>query len=177
MLLQKLVSPLATPLALRTALIRRITTSADTTQLQQEAPSDPSTPFTVRLHHDSFQAHQCQPPDLDVSVTKELLLTMYKQMQTVRRMEMSADALYKAKLIRGFCHLATGQVLLLSLLLFLPLTIFSTGSCLRRPRAWNPRTGPCHHRIPLSSFRRPTRRFNHRRHRRAPWPPNRHVPW
>lgn len=43
-------------------------------------------------------------------MTKERLMTMYNQMTTMRRMEMAADALYKAKLIRGFCHLAIGQV-------------------------------------------------------------------
>jgi pyruvate dehydrogenase E1 component alpha subunit len=96
------------PFSLRN--VRAIQTSADTTQLQQEAPSDPSTPFNVKLHEDSFRSHLCETPDLDVAVTKDQLLLMYRQMQTMRRMEMAADALYKAKLIRGFCHLAIGQV-------------------------------------------------------------------
>jgi len=89
--------------------LRSIQTSADTTQLKQ-SPSDPSQPLTVRLHKDSFHAYKCEAPDLEVQVTRQDLLTMYEQMQTMRRMEMAADALYKSKLIRGFCHLAIGQV-------------------------------------------------------------------
>ncbi|KAJ7034546.1 mitochondrial pyruvate dehydrogenase E1 component beta subunit [Mycena alexandri] len=89
-------------------LVRGIQTSADTTQLQG-SPSDLSQPFTVKLHEDSFQSYLCDTPDLEVEVSKDGLLGMYKQMQTMRRMEMAADALYKAKLIRGFCHLAIGQ--------------------------------------------------------------------
>jgi pyruvate dehydrogenase E1 component alpha subunit len=89
--------------------IRAIQTTADTTQLH-EPPSDPSQPFTVKLHEDSFHPYKCDIPELQVQVTKQQLLEMYQQMQTMRRMEMAADALYKAKLIRGFCHLAIGQV-------------------------------------------------------------------
>ncbi|KAG6898517.1 hypothetical protein C0993_006277 [Termitomyces sp. T159_Od127] len=88
---------------------RSITTGADSTQLASAPPDGPATPFQVKLHADSFRAHRCDAPGLDVDVTKAQLLTMYKQMQVVRRMEMAADSLYKAKLIRGFCHLAIGQ--------------------------------------------------------------------
>ena len=93
-------------------MARAVQTTADTTQLH-EPPTDPSSPFKVRLHEESFRTYMCDPPDLEVEVTKDKLLTMYKHMNTMRRMEMAADALYKAKLIRGFCHLAVGQVRLL----------------------------------------------------------------
>ena len=84
--------------------VRSIQTTTDT------SPSDCSQPFTITLHKESFRSHNCETPELDVELTKEGLLKMYKDMQTMRRMEMAADALYKAKLVRGFCHLAIGQV-------------------------------------------------------------------
>lgn len=48
-------------------------------------------------------------PSLDIQVNKNQLQQMYKEMVTIRRMEMSADKLYKQGKIRGFCHLSTGQ--------------------------------------------------------------------
>ncbi|KAF8634533.1 hypothetical protein AX15_000832 [Amanita polypyramis BW_CC] len=87
--------------------VRAIQTTADTTQLH--TPAEHDKPFRVKLHEDSFHSFQCEKPDLEVEVSKDQLLNMYKQMQTMRRMEMAADGLYKAKLIRGFCHLAIGQ--------------------------------------------------------------------
>jgi pyruvate dehydrogenase E1 component alpha subunit len=69
-----------------------------------------SEPFTVTLDQDSFRSYRTEIPPLDVNVSKEHLLEWYKQMATVRHMEQAADALYKERLIRGFCHLAIGQV-------------------------------------------------------------------
>ncbi|KAF7799588.1 hypothetical protein EIP86_010825 [Pleurotus ostreatoroseus] len=86
---------------------RSLQTSADSTTLTQDASH--SEPFTVKLHEDSFRGYLTEPPTLDVEVSKDELLGMYKTMNVMRRMEMAADALYKQKLIRGFCHLAIGQ--------------------------------------------------------------------
>lgn len=93
----------------RPAFARGLQTTADTTSIQGTAPESKSEPFTLTLHADSFVSHRCDVPSLDVEVTKEQLIGMYRDMTTMRRMEMAADALYKAKLIRGFCHLAIGQ--------------------------------------------------------------------
>lgn len=74
--------------------------------------------FSEKLHitlpESSFEMYNAEKPSLDVEISKDELLDMYNKMVTMRRMEMSADGLYKAKKIRGFCHLCNGQVNYLS---------------------------------------------------------------
>jgi len=89
------------------AFTRSLQTAADSTEPLEKPTS--SNPFRVKLHEESFHTHNCETPELEVEVDKQMLLKMYSDMTTMRRMEMAADALYKAKLIRGFCHLAIGQ--------------------------------------------------------------------
>ncbi|KAJ9126804.1 hypothetical protein QFC24_001837 [Naganishia onofrii] len=88
---------------------RFLETSAATSEPHGALPESSSEPFTVKLHAESFHGYRCDPPSLDVSVTKDQMIDLYTQMTRMRRMEQAADALYKAKLIRGFCHLAIGQ--------------------------------------------------------------------
>lgn len=48
-------------------------------------------------------------PTTSVTLTREDALKYYEQMFTIRRIETSAGSLYKEKIIRGFCHLYSGQ--------------------------------------------------------------------
>lgn len=64
---------------------------------------------TIELPASSFEGYNLDVPELTFETEKATLLQMYKDMIIVRRMEMAADALYKAKKIRGFCHLSVGQ--------------------------------------------------------------------
>ncbi|XP_047423288.1 pyruvate dehydrogenase E1 component subunit alpha, testis-specific form, mitochondrial [Sciurus carolinensis] len=48
-------------------------------------------------------------PPVATVLTREDGIKYYRMMQTVRRMELKADQLYKQKFIRGFCHLCDGQ--------------------------------------------------------------------
>lgn len=48
-------------------------------------------------------------PSEEATVTRDQAIKYYTEMATIRRIEASANALYKEKVIRGFCHLYTGQ--------------------------------------------------------------------
>ncbi|CCF56561.1 hypothetical protein KAFR_0B02640 [Kazachstania africana CBS 2517] len=63
----------------------------------------------INLPEHSFEGYMLDTPSLTFQTNKAALLQMYKDMIIIRRMEMACDALYKAKKIRGFCHLSTGQ--------------------------------------------------------------------
>jgi len=63
----------------------------------------------------TFETKPCQmhraesEPSSSVTCTREDALHLYRRMQTIRRMETAAGNLYKEKVIRGFCHLYSGQ--------------------------------------------------------------------
>ena len=52
-----------------------------------------------------FSFHKIEPPSNKVETSVAELKSMYHTMYRFRRMEIAADMMYKAKLIRGFCHL------------------------------------------------------------------------
>ncbi|PKA50657.1 Pyruvate dehydrogenase E1 component subunit alpha-1, mitochondrial [Apostasia shenzhenica] len=56
-----------------------------------------------------FTGHRIDTPSRSVETTPKELLSFFREMSLMRRMEIAADSLYKAKLIRGFCHLYDGQ--------------------------------------------------------------------
>merc|ERR1711998_773774 len=60
--------------------------------------------------NNEFEPYQCDGPMItETTATKEDMMRTYKDMFTIRRMEIACDNLYKQRLIRGFCHLYDGQ--------------------------------------------------------------------
>ncbi|KAF7829412.1 pyruvate dehydrogenase E1 component subunit alpha, mitochondrial [Senna tora] len=70
--------------------------------------ADDSTTLTIETSL-PFTAHKCEPPSRAVQTNPKELMSFFRDMAVMRRMEIAADSLYKAKLIRGFCHLYDGQ--------------------------------------------------------------------
>ncbi|KAI8916224.1 dehydrogenase E1 component-domain-containing protein [Gorgonomyces haynaldii] len=64
---------------------------------------------TFKFGEATFETHNCPAPPSESTATKQELLDLYKVMVEIRRLETACDQAYKAKLIRGFCHLSTGQ--------------------------------------------------------------------
>ncbi|KAH6886510.1 pyruvate dehydrogenase e1 component alpha subunit [Coprinopsis sp. MPI-PUGE-AT-0042] len=66
---------------------RNIVTSTDTTSLTSK-PNSASEPLTLKPSEDSFQSYNWDLPSLEAHVTKDELLQIYREIQTMRRMEM-----------------------------------------------------------------------------------------
>lgn len=65
-----------------------------------------SSKFSIR----DFKLHKLESgPSTEVELTRDDGLRMLRQMVRIRRMEAAANSLYKEKIIRGFCHLYSGQ--------------------------------------------------------------------
>lgn len=72
----------------------------------------PTNSASFTFHATEFKTHNLDASagiPATTSATAAELLRYYEQMWTIRRMELAADSLYKSKMIRGFCHLQTGQ--------------------------------------------------------------------
>ncbi|KAL8161563.1 hypothetical protein V2J09_013052 [Rumex salicifolius] len=99
MSLTHLVKPaLRHALRLLSSVHRRVTSNTDTSPL---LTVETSVLFTGHCLSDL--------PSRSVETTTTELMSFFRQMHVMRRMEMAADSLYKSRLVRGFCHLYDGQ--------------------------------------------------------------------
>ncbi|KAJ4961457.1 hypothetical protein NE237_021367 [Protea cynaroides] len=98
--------------ASRSKLLRPLTTSPSSTSSSLcrsfSSATDDQTVLSIETSV-PFTGHKIDPPSRTVETTPKELMGFFTDMVLMRRMEISADSLYKAKLIRGFCHLYDGQ--------------------------------------------------------------------
>jgi pyruvate dehydrogenase E1 component alpha subunit len=65
---------------------------------------------TIQLNAGAFNSFECNGPTMtETTVSNDDMIRWYKDMFTIRRMEIASDTMYKQREIRGFCHLYDGQ--------------------------------------------------------------------
>jgi len=70
--------------------------------------------ITVQFANNPFTGHKLEVPKPEVTTSKDELVKFFREMSLLRRMEVTADTLYKSKQIRGFLHLYNGQEAIVS---------------------------------------------------------------
>ncbi|CDS12683.1 hypothetical protein LRAMOSA04869 [Lichtheimia ramosa] len=104
-----MLSTLVSQSLLRNSFCKSAAVSPVARSFFSTTPSARSNVVNITLPETSIEMYDCERPSLDIEISSDKLIDMYTNMSITRRLEMTADALYKAKKIRGFCHLATGQ--------------------------------------------------------------------
>ncbi|KAJ3109285.1 alpha subunit of pyruvate dehydrogenase [Phlyctochytrium planicorne] len=84
-------------------------TSQPNRAAETAASTDGSQSFNFDFVENTFATHNFPALPSTTTATRDELLSLYRTMQIIRRLEQASDMLYKSKLIRGFCHLSTGQ--------------------------------------------------------------------
>lgn len=65
---------------------------------------------TANFSLPEYKLHKLdESPARETTLTRQDGLSIYKNLYTIRKMETTANNMYKAKQIRGFCHLYSGQ--------------------------------------------------------------------
>ncbi|KAI9325979.1 dehydrogenase E1 component-domain-containing protein [Zopfochytrium polystomum] len=83
--------------------------SASSSSSSSSSDDKLSQSYSVPFPADTFNTHHFPEPPRDTTVTGKELMDMFRTMVQIRRLETASDQLYKSKMIRGFCHLSTGQ--------------------------------------------------------------------
>lgn len=88
--------------------------------------------FLLLHNFQPYKLHKLENgPSTSVTLSSEDAVKYYRQMQTIRRIETAAGNLYKEKIVRGFCHLYSGQVNLISVKCTYVIITYNVGSLLK----------------------------------------------
>ncbi|XP_056641506.1 pyruvate dehydrogenase E1 component subunit alpha type II, mitochondrial-like [Diorhabda sublineata] len=69
-----------------------------------------STPGELSVSNEPYDLHKIdKSPSVTSELTREEAIKLYRNMQTIRKMETTAANLYQQKQVRGFCHVYVGQ--------------------------------------------------------------------